>query len=62
MSDLVADITSNTLHLKKKRPVCDNSFKDVKYDKRFKDNKSNVTNNECKDIIKSTQFLDDIPK
>ena len=62
MSGLVADVTSNSLQLKKKRPVYDNSFKDVKSDKTFKDNKSNVTNGECKYIIKSTQSLDDIPK
>ena len=30
--------------------------------KKFKGNKSNVMNDDCKDIIKSTQSLDDIPK
>ena len=41
----------------KKRPVNDNLVKDVKPDKRFKDHKSNVKNDECKD-----QSLDDNPK
>ena len=36
MSGLVADVTSNSLQLKKKRPVYDNSFKDVKSDKKLK--------------------------
>ena len=53
---------SNSLQLNKKRDSADNSFEDVKSDKRFKGNKSNVANDDCKDIIKSTQSLDNIPK
>ena len=30
--------------------------------KRFKGNKSNVMNDDCKDIIKSIQYLDNVPK
>ena len=48
---------SNFVQLNKKRPVYNNSVKDVKSDKRFKCYKSNVKNNECKE-----QSLDDIPK
>ena len=62
MKGLVADIISNSQELNKKRPVCDNSFEDVKSDKRSKGNKSNVINDECKDIVKCTQYLDDIPR
>ena len=48
--------------MNKTRPVYDNSFEDIKSDKISKGNKSNVMNDECKNIIKSTQSLDDIPK
>ena len=48
--------------MNKTRPVYNNSFKDIKSDKISKGNKSNVMNDECKGIIKSTQSLDDIPK
>ena len=52
----------NSLQLNEKRDFADNSSEDVKYDKRFKGNKSNVLNDNCKDIIKSTQYLDNVPK
>ena len=53
---------SNSLQLNKKRDSADNPFEDVKSNKRFKVNKSNVMNDDCKYIIKSTQFLINIPK
>ena len=61
MKFIITDVMSNSIQLNKKRPVGDNSFEDVKSDKIFKGNKSNVMNDECKDIIKSTQSLDNIP-
>ena len=62
MKYVMTNEMSNLLQLNKKRDFADNSFEDVKSDKIFKGNKSNVANDGCKDIIKSTQFLDNIPK
>ena len=52
----------NSLQLNKKSDFSDNSFEDVKSDKRFKGSKSNMMNDDCKDIFKSTQSLDNVPK
>ena len=48
----------NSLQLNKKRDFADNSSEDDKSEKRCKDNKSNVLNDDYKIIIKSTQSLD----
>ena len=52
----------NSLQLKKKRDFADNSSEDVTSDKRFIGSKSNMLNDNCKIIIKSTQSLDNVPK
>ena len=52
----------NSLKFNKKRDLTEISSEDVKSDKSIKGNKLNVMNDDCKDIIKSTQSLDDIPK
>ena len=62
MKYVLTNDMSNSLQLNKKRDFADNSFENIKSNKRFKVNKSNVMNDDCKDIIKSTQFLDNIPK
>ena len=54
MKCLMTDVMSSSIQLNKKKPFGDNLFEDVKSDNRFKGNKSNVMNDECKDIIKST--------
>ena len=52
----------NSLQLKKKRDLADISSEDAKADKRFKGNKSNVLNVDCKIIIKYPQSLDNVQK
>ena len=52
----------NSLQLNKKRDLADNSSEDIKSDKRFKINKLNVLNVDYKNITKSPQSLDNVPK
>ena len=49
MKCIITGEISNSVLYNRKRSVNDNLFKDVKPDTRFKDHKSNVKNDECKD-------------
>ena len=57
MKCIITGEMTNSVLYNKKRSVNDNLVKDIKPDTRFKDHKSNVKNDECKD-----QSLDNIPK
>ena len=59
---VISSVILNSLQLNTTRDFADNSSEDVKSDKRFKVGHSNVLNDDCKIIIKSTQSLDNIPK
>ena len=57
MKCIITGEMTNSVLYNKKRSVNDNLVKDIKPDTRFKDHKSNVKNDECKD-----QSLNNIPK
>ena len=52
----------NSLKLNKKRDLAEISSEDVKYDKRFKGNKSNVLNVEGKIVVKFPKSHDNVQK
>ena len=56
-SSIMTDLSSNSVSFNKKRALNDNSVKEVKLDKKFKGNISNVNNDDGKD-----QSLHNIPK